>query len=283
MADKSKQELIIKVLEETKIFTQKLLKENERLRLMVAGLKKIDNDQTSSEQVKPEDMMGSMGSMGSLEERFEFTVKENNRLQKELENIKHEITKADSESQDYYARYLELEEQNETLANLYVTISRLHSTLQFNEVIEIIKEIIINLVGSESFIVLWLDEPAKQFQMIAGEGEPLNQQKAFPIGNTIISKAAQSGEIYISMTDNNSQDPIACIPLKAFGRVVGVIVIYHLLAHKPAFSQTDFELFSLMAEHAASALVTSMIFAKVGVDINQYISMDSLSQMINKG
>ncbi len=280
MADKSKQELIIKVLEETKIFTQKLLKENERLRLMVAGLKKVDSDQPSSERVKSEDMIGSMGS---LEERFEFTIKENNRLQKELENIKHEITKADSESQDYYTRYLELEEQNETLANLYVTISRLHSTLQFNEVIEIIKEIIINLVGSESFIVLWLDEPAKQFQMIAGEGEPLNQQKAFPIGNTIISKAAQSGEIYISMTDNNSQDPIACIPLKAFGRVVGVIVIYHLLAHKPAFSQTDFELFSLMAEHAASALVTTMIFANVGVDINQYISMDNLSQMINKG
>ncbi|KAF0247340.1 MAG: GAF domain-containing protein, partial [bacterium] len=195
MADKSKQELIIKVLEETKIFTQKLLKENERLRLMVAGLKKVDSDQPSSERVKSEDMIGSMGS---LEERFEFTIKENNRLQKELENIKHEITKADSESQDYYTRYLELEEQNETLANLYVTISRLHSTLQFNEVIEIIKEIIINLVGSESFIVLWLDEPAKQFQMIAGEGEPLNQQKAFPIGNTIISKAAQSGEIYIS-------------------------------------------------------------------------------------
>jgi len=275
MADKSKQELIIKVLEETKVFTQKLLRENERLRLMVAGLKKIDNADSQAERVKPEDMMGS------LEERFEFTMKENNRLQKELENIKHEITKADTESQDYYSRYLELEEQNETLANLYVTISRLHSTLQFTEVIEIIKEIIINLVGSESFIILWLDEQAKEFQTIAGEGEPLNQQKIFPLGQNVISKAAQSGEIFIS-TDNNSQDPIACIPLKAFGRVIGVIVIYHLLAHKPAFSQTDFELFSLMAEHAASAIITSMIFAKVGVDITPYISMDNLSQMMNK-
>jgi hypothetical protein len=273
MADKSKQELIIKVLEETKIFTQKLLKENERLRLMVAGLKKIDSSENDLERPKPEDMTGS------LEERFEYTIKENNRLQKELENIKCEISKADTESHDYYSRYLELEEQNETLANLYVTISRLHSTLKLNEVIEIIKEIVINLVGSESFIVLWLDENAKQFQMIAGEGEPLNQQKIFPIGQNVISKAAQSGEIFISMVGNNSQDPIACIPLKAFGRVIGVVVIYHLLAHKSAFSQTDFELFSLMAEHAASAIVTSMIFAKAGDDINKYIYTDGLSQL----
>lgn len=275
MADKSKQELIIKFLEETKIFTQKLLKENERLRLMVVGLKKIDNEENSVERPKPEDMAGS------LEERFEYTIKENNRLQKELENIKQEISKADTESKDYYARYLELEEQNETLANLYVTISRLHSTLQFNEVVEIIKEIIINLVGSESFVVLWLNEQAKEFQLIAGEGEPLNQQKVFPLGQNVISKAAQSGEIYISMADNNSQDPIACIPLKAFGRVIGVVVIYHLLAHKSAFSQTDFELFSLMAEHAASAIVTSMIFAKVGNDVSHYISVNNLSEMMS--
>jgi GAF domain-containing protein len=154
--------------------------------------------------------------------------------------------------------------------------------LQFNEVIEIIKEIIINLVGSESFIILWLDEPAKEFQVITGEGEPLNQQKVFPLGQNVISKSAQSGEIYISMADSKSQDPIACIPLKAFGRVIGVIVIYHLLAHKPTFSQTDFELFSLMAEHAASAIVTTMIFAQTGVDINQYISMEKLSEVMNQ-
>lgn len=275
MADKSKQELIIKVLEETKIFTQKLLKENERLRLMVASLKKVDNEENPVERPKLEDMSGS------LEERFEFTIKENNRLQKELENIKQEIYKADTESKDYYSRYLELEEQNETLANLYVTISRLHSTLQFNEVIEIIKEIIINLVGSESFLVLWLNEQAKEFQVIAGEGEPLNQQKIFPLGQNVISKAAQSGEIYISMAGNNSQDPIACIPLKAFGRVIGVVVIYHLLAHKSAFSQTDFELFSLMAEHAASAIVTSMIFTKVGNNVDQYVSVSSLSEIMS--
>lgn len=272
----SKQELIIKVLEETKLFTQSLLKENERLRLMVATLKKVDTEVNTSERTKPEELVGS------LEDRFEYIAKENNRLQKELDLIKEEFTKADSESHNHYLRYLELEEQNETLANLYVTISRLHSTFQFSEVVEIIKEIIINLVGSESFIILWQDEVTKQFQVIAGEGEPLNNQKVFSFGDNAISKAAQNGEIFISMADSETHEPIACIPLKAFNRVIGVIVIYNLLAHKAAFSQTDFELFSLMAEHAASAIVTSMIFAKVGTDIEEYISVDKLSQMLDK-
>ncbi len=272
MSDKSKRDLIIKVLEETKVFTQNLLKENEKLRLVVASLKKIENQALSSERVKPEDLMGS------LEERFEYIVQENSRLNSELDNIKVEIAKADSESKNYYTRYLELEQQNETLANLYVTISRLHSTLQFSEVIEIIKEIVINLVGSESFLVLWLDEKASEFRAIAGEGEPLNQQKVFPLGQNVVSKAAQSGEIFISM-NNDGQEPLACIPLKAFGRVIGVVVIYHLLAHKKTFSETDFELFGLMAEHAASAIITSMIFSQVGTDISHYLSTERLLQL----
>lgn len=275
MSDKSKRELIIKVLEETKTFTQNLLKENEKLRLVVASLKKIETESPSSERVKPEELMGS------LEERFEYIVQENSRLAKELDNIKVEISKADSESRNYYARYLELEQQNETLANLYVTISRLHSTLQFNEVIEIIKEIVINLVGSESFLVLWLDEKAGEFRTIAGEGEPLNQEKVFPLGQNVVSKAAQSGEIFISMANDDNQDPLACVPLKAFGRVIGVVVIYHLLAHKKTFSETDFELFSLMAEHAASAIINSMIFSQVGTDISQYLSIDTLTKLSN--
>lgn len=273
MTDKSKQELIIKVLEETKLFTQNLLKENDRLRLMVAGLK-AGQDTLSETRKKPEDMLGS------LEERYEFIVTENNRLQQELEHIKEEITKADSESQDYHTRYSELEQQNEMLANLYVTISRLHSTLKFNEVIEIIKEIIINLVGSESFAIYWFDEPGRQLCFIGGESEIVPPTQTIPIGQNIISKSAQTGEIYISMSETPNQEPMACIPLKSINRVLGVIVIYHLLAHKTAFSQTDFELFSMMADHAANAMVSSMIFAQTHQELNNYLSTNNLLKMI---
>jgi GAF domain-containing protein len=215
-----------------------------------------------------------------MEERFETLLVENSRLQQELDNIKDEITKAEAESRDHYARYTELEEQNETLANLYVAISNLHSTLQFGEVLMIIKEIIINLVGSESFAIFWIDEPARQLRLIASEGEPASAQETIPLGQNILSKAAQSGEIFISVADSSEQEPMACIPLKAIGKVVGVVVIYHLLAHKSAFSQTDFELFGLMADHAASSIVSSLIYSQVGENLHQYLAATRLLQMI---
>src|SRR5207253_8567384 len=132
--------------------------------------------------------------LGSLEERIEFLIEENARLQQELSNIKQEITKAEAESKNYYSRYSEVEQQNETLANLYVTIHRLHSTFHLGEVIEIIKEIIINLVGSESFAIFWMEGPGQQLRVIASEGESASTQEPIPLGQSVISKAAQTGE-----------------------------------------------------------------------------------------
>jgi GAF domain-containing protein len=273
MTEKNKQELIIKILEETKSFTENLLKENDRLRLMVAGLR-AGKETPLEIPKKPEELLGS------LEQRVEFLLEENSHLQQELDLIKDEIAKAEAESRDYYSRYTEVEQQNETLANLYVTIHRLHSTFQFVEVLESIKEIVINLVGSESFAIFWVDEPARQLRVIASEGEAVASQATIPFGQNLVSRAAQTGEIFISMTNDTSQEPMACIPLKAFGRVIGVVVIYHLLAHKSSFSQTDFELFSLMADHAAAAIVSSLLFAQAGDDLSQYISTAKLLQMI---
>jgi GAF domain-containing protein len=273
MTDKSKQELIIKILEETKCFTENLLKENDRLRLIVAGLK-AGKDTPLEVRKKPEELLGS------LEEKVDFLIQENSLLQQELDVIKTEIAKAEAESRDYYSRYTEVEQQNETLANLYVTIHRLHSTFQFVEVLESIKEIIINLVGSESFAIFWVDEQARQLRVITSEGEAAASQATILFGPNLISKAAQTGEIFISMTNDNSQEPMACIPLKAFGRVIGVVVIYHLLAHKSSFSQTDFELFELMADHAAAAIVSSLLIAQVGDNLNDYISTTKLLQVM---
>ncbi|MEW6731539.1 MAG: GAF domain-containing protein [Acidobacteriota bacterium] len=273
MTDKNKQELIIKILEDTKAFTENLLKENERLRLMVASLK-TGKETPPEPRKRPEDLLGS------LEERFQLLVDENLRLQNELDFIKEEITKAESESRDYYARYTEVEQQNETLANLYVTIHRLHSTFQFSEVILIIKEIIINLVGSESFAIFWVDEPGRQLRIIASEGEAAAAHDSLSLAENIINKAAQTSEIFISMASGNTQEPMACIPLKAFGRVIGVIAIYHLLGHKSSFSQTDFELFGLMADHAAAAIVGSLLFTQAGEDIFRQISAAKLLQLI---
>ena len=56
--------------------------------------------------------------------------------------------------------------------------------------------------------------------------------------------------------------PIAAIPLKIKENVIGVISIYKLLVQKDAFTAVDYELFSLLAAHAATAIFSSKLYSQ---------------------
>ena len=53
---------------------------------------------------------------------------------------------------------LEIEQQSSNLANLYVASYRLHGSVERSEVLQVIQEIIINLIGSEELGIYELDE-----------------------------------------------------------------------------------------------------------------------------
>ena len=51
-----------------------------------------------------------------------------------------------------------------------------------------------------------------------------------------------------------------CIPLRMRDQVLGVIVIHSLLEQKEAFTPMDDELFTLLGEHAATALLAAQLY-----------------------
>ena len=55
--------------------------------------------------------------------------------------------------------------------------------------------------------------------------------------------------------------PAACLPMRIEDRTMGVIVVYELLPQKARFVSVDFELFKMLAAHAATALVGAMLYA----------------------
>ncbi len=67
----------------------------------------------------------------------------------------------EQENFDFATKYAEVQQQNENLANLYVASYQLHSTLDPDEVIQIVKEILINLVGVEAFVIYMTDKKAR--------------------------------------------------------------------------------------------------------------------------
>ncbi len=192
----------------------------------------------------------------------EFTeevLRENERLRQRLGTL-------EEANKDYATRYTEIEEQNNSLASLYVASYQLHSTLDFREVIHIVQEILLNLVGAKSFAILLLDENTNELRSVACDGEDLVpgiENISTHLGEGILGDVARSGESFYLHDGKPSLDkPLAAVPLKIKDQVIGVIAIYKLLVQKHAFTAVDYELFALLAAHAATAIFSAKLFAQ---------------------
>ena len=186
-------------------------------------------------------------------------------LELEKEEILGRIKTVEEENQSFANRYIEIEEENNMLANLYIASYQLHSTLDFKEVLQIILEIVINLIGAEEFGVLLLDEKTNQLEPVASEGLETSEMPSIAVGKGIIGESVKNGENYFIETmegyQRDFEKPIVCIPLKIKEHVIGVIVIYKLLIQKDQFTNVDYELFTLLAGHAATAVFSSRLYS----------------------
>jgi transcriptional regulator with GAF, ATPase, and Fis domain len=193
-------------------------------------------------------------------------------LTEENKRIHERFSAIEEENKDFANRYIEIEEQNNNLANLYVASYQLHSTLDFREVIQIVQEIVINLIGAEAFAILLLDEKTNELKTIASEGEdvmPNIDAISIRLGDGIMGQVARTGESYYINQDIDADSgeisidkPLAAVPLKIKEHVIGLIAIYKLLQQKDSFSAVDYELFSLLAAHAATAIFSSKLYSQ---------------------
>ncbi len=55
---------------------------------------------------------------------------------------------------------------------------------------------------------------------------------------------------------------VACVPLNLGNLVYGVIAIFRLLDHKKGLEPLDYELFDLLASHAATSLCVSRVLGE---------------------
>jgi nitrate/nitrite-specific signal transduction histidine kinase len=229
-----------------KEFTEEVLKENERLRFKVARL------ETSG------------GSPGGEERARELSVRVRD-LEERLAEMEARYRKVEEENKEFADRYIEIEEQNNNLANLYVASYQLHSTLDYREVIRIVQEIVINLIGAEAFHIFVVSDKTGQLELETSEGATA-PVTTIGIGEGPIGLAAKTGENFFAAQVAHKEatpfdQPTAVIPLKIKDSVVGVISINKLLVQKTEFTATDFELFTLLAGHAATAIFSAKLYS----------------------
>lgn len=226
-------------------FTQDLLKENERLRFEVLKLEQSSLHDNDVDRLK--------GRIGELES--------------EKQEILNRIKLVEKENLDYDHRYSEIEAENNLLANLYISSYQLHSTLDISEIVRIIQEILLNLVGVEQFSIMLMDESRSHLRPLVVEGASSDLVTPVELGEGCIGQAAQTGERCLNEMDNTVDvfsEPLAVIPLVVGEDIIGVINLYKLLQQKESFSDIDEELFNLLGAHAATAIFTAMLHLERG-------------------
>jgi nitrate/nitrite-specific signal transduction histidine kinase len=240
----TKSEELVDMLRKGRAFTEELMCENERLRYRVVQLE--------AENMSPPEM--------HVKELERLRI-ENSQMSQRLDFLNGKFQQVEAENKDFAQRYVEVEEQNESLANLYVASHRLHSTLDSSEVVECIKEILLNMIGSEDFGLFVVDDESVELLRSGYEGETASDpsKERIPLGEGPEGFVALAGHPVFG--EEVGEGPCACVPLMIKERIVGVIAIYTLLSHKSGLSLLDHKLLELLAGHAASALISSKLYS----------------------
>lgn len=234
-------------------FTEELLEENERLRFRLATVE--------AQSIGPERQQGT----GGHEAVIEALKRQVRDLEQERSRLLESFEDVEEKNRDYQSRYAEIEEEHNNLANLYIAAYQLHATVAFSEIVRVLAEIIINLVGVQRFTLYFLDSGTETLHALFGEGHDVSQITPIPLGEGLIGKSVANAEPLIRETTAGT-GPRAIVPLATLESKVGALVIDELLLQKESFTQVDHELFTLLGAHGATALIGGLLRARVGAE-----------------
>ena len=229
-------------------FTSSLLSELKSL--------KEDSERLQLENAELRHHLASEEAIRELLEKIEKLEQEKDRLTR---NVRHEAAK----NEDYAERYAEVERELDTMANLYVALSQLHSTFEPKEMLGVIEQLLAQFIGAGSFVI-YLRRGAEDEKRL----EPVHAYHCSPVQQSVVWGEGPVGETaatklrFIADEDaRKSGAPLACIPMVLGKETLGVIALLSFFEQKSRFEDIDFEFFKLLATHSASAIVAAGLMA----------------------
>jgi GAF domain-containing protein len=242
-------------------FTEELLRENERLRHQV---------------VKVEHENSMLRTQLKSDQAIRDALTKIEQLEREKDDLLSQFNAAEAVTTRFTGRYAEIEEELSNLANLYVASYQLHSTLDLGLVVKHLRELLAQLVGARSHAIYVSDEKKRQLVPVATDGVDLATLQRIQLvdgGEPPQGAAGLVERVFLTgipminegpLADSNAASPPACVPMRIDDRIVGVIIVYSVLPQKEHFVSVDFELFKMLGAHAATALMSAMIFHDKG-------------------
>jgi hypothetical protein len=181
-------------------------------------------------------------------------------LLSECDELQRRIRELDTDNQRLAREICALERENATLTHLQVASRLLHRTLDRKQVYTAIHEVIVNLIGCEQLALFAYERRRHRLGLVSWLGVDEQQYAFVPVDSGLIGDCVRTGEIQLyapETADATTGQPTACVPLKVDGKVVGALVLFKLLDHKPGIEDVDLALFEMLSHQAGVAMVST--------------------------
>jgi hypothetical protein len=166
-------------------------------------------------------------------------------------------------------RFLETNVYEDKRVATDVLQRRMRAAVENDDAVDAIKEIIVNLIGSEEFAVYAVDDAGSVLNLVCSCGSGEVAQPAIPLGVGPVGRAALIDRVSITgippeLWSAEQSDLTACIPLKIDGTLTGAIAIFRLLPQKRSAGALDRDLLTLLGSLAAPALHEAGVLERTG-------------------
>jgi vacuolar-type H+-ATPase subunit I/STV1 len=247
---RERDELLQSISKGTRL-TEEFMREHDRLQ---AQLRQVE-----AENARLRAQVEADSAVRELLEKIE-------RLESEKRELLNRFQAAEAASTEVSARVEEIEAEFANLANLFVASNQLHASLSPRGVMRRVKEVLAQLVGAEKYCIYFTNADRTELVPIAFEGVPGGELEPVSVAEGPIGEVFRSGSAKVDEDSDPSRgtvaSPAAILPLAVEDHSVGAIAIFATLSQKTRFDTIDFELFKLLGQHAAAALVSASLFAQ---------------------
>jgi adenylate cyclase len=165
----------------------------------------------------------------------------------------------------------------------------INSTLEVDEVLQIVMDTIVRMMGAERGFLMLRDERGEMISRIARnwEQESINQNE-FAISRTVVQRVIDGGEPVL--TTNAREDPrfggqesiiafnlrsILCVPLMVKSEIIGVIYTDNRI-RTGIFSESDRDLLQAFANQAAVAIENARLFSSLKRTLEEVTELKNL-------
>ncbi len=191
---------------------------------------------------------------------------------------------------------LQIDDQQARLAALYEVSSKLGSTLNLDELLNLVLDSIIQLTGAERGYLLLKDDFSGAPQAIVARNvdQETISGKEMQVSRTVVERAIRNNEAIL--TDNAQEDErfsgqqsvigfqlrsIMCAPLRARGRALGAAYVDNQL-FSGVFSQNDLDLLEAFTTQAAVAIENAKLFTQTDQKLARRVEELTLFQEIDR-